>query len=249
MRQHSIVKTTLWWKQVLGWFFPDRCPLCAVSVSAYGQLCSDCWSGVEFITDPACSKCGLPLPYDMGSHALCASCIQRMPSYNAARAAFRYDEQSRDLVLGLKFSDRTEMLESFGQWLARAASGFPAPDYILPVPLHPRRLRERKYNQAVLLARALAKASGHRLLPDGMQRLRATMPQSGLNYAQRMENVKSAFAPHPRYKAMLADATVWLVDDVMTTSATIMACTDALLKAGAKAVYVITLARTARDES
>ncbi|MEO5338699.1 MAG: ComF family protein, partial [Magnetospirillum sp. WYHS-4] len=164
-----------------------------------------------------------------------------------ARAAVAYGETSRKLLLAFKHGDRTDSAPALGQWLQRAGGDLlPQVDLIAPVPLHWTRLFLRRYNQAALLARELGRLSGLPVVPDLLVRKRRTASQGHLNPRQRKENLQGAFAVHPRRRAGLAGKRVLLVDDVLTTGATVAACARTLAKAGAASVDVLTLARVLR---
>jgi ComF family protein len=182
---------------------------------------------------------------------LCGACAVEPPAFDRARAALRYDEGARSLILAFKHADRTDSAPAFGRWLARAGAELLAgADLIAPVPLHRWRLLKRGYNQAAILARALAREAGVALVPDLLQRRRATPSQQGLSGQARLANVTpAAFRPHPWHKARLDGRRVVLVDDVMTTGATVGACAQVLRRAGAAEVDVLTLARVVRDAS
>jgi ComF family protein len=166
--------------------------------------------------------------------------------FERARAAFRYDEGSRDLILRFKHADRTDSSPAFARWMARAGDALLGDaDLIAPVPLHWLRLFMRRYNQAALLASALAPLAGKPAVNDLLQRRRRT-PLQGGGVLARQRNVAGAFAVDPRRRAGLQDKRVLLVDDVLTTGATVSACASVLLRAGARAVDVLTLARVVR---
>ena len=229
---------------LLDFLFPPQCLSCNAPVAAQGTLCLGCWQQVRFITDPCCQCCGLPFDFALGEQALCGECLRQRPSYARARAVFRYDEHSRALVTKLKYADQTQLAAVYGTWLANFGKELvTASDVIVPVPLHYWRFIGRRYNQSALLAQALHKKSGLPVIPDGLKRLRHTQPQPGLTYRQRQDNVKGAFAAHPKHIHTLKGRSVLLVDDVMTTSATAGECARALLKGGALSVNVLTLAR------
>ena len=146
--------------------------------------------------------------------------------------------------VGIKAGDRTDAGPAFGRWLARAgATLLEEADLIAPVPLHWTRLFSRRYNQAALLATALGALTGKTVIPDLLRRHRRTKSQGRLGRAQRARNVRGAFALHPALRIRALGQRVLLVDDVMTTGATIDSCTATLLRAGARAVDVLTLAR------
>jgi ComF family protein len=229
--------------------FPARCAACRETVGAHGALCAACWEEIHFITAPHCHRCGLPFAHEMGEQALCGHCMKESPAFTEARAVFRYDETSRAQILALKYYDKTQLAPVFGHWLARAAGEYKDKvQAILPVPLHYWRLVGRRYNQAGLLAQALAKQTGLPVLNDTLRRVRATTTQAGLTRTGREKNVRGAFkVPHAK-RETLKGKSVLLIDDVMTTGATLNACARALNDAGVVDVYVLTLARTVFGE-
>ena len=230
---------------------PPLCLGCNEIVEASGALCAGCWQGFAFIAPPQCACCGDPFAEHIGDEALCAGCLARRPKFRRARAALAYDTHSRRLVLPFKHGDRTDIARSCGGWMARAGSELLAEaDLIAPVPLHWRRLLTRRYNQAVLLARAVFRAQPEqvsaRLAPDLLRRHRWTGSQAGLRAKERRRNVREAFEVHPRWAAGVVGKTVLLVDDVLTTGATAEACARVLQRGGARHVDVLTLARVVR---
>ncbi len=224
--------------------FPPQCLNCDSMVATQGTLCQPCWQQAHFITPPFCHCCGLPFDFAMGEGALCAECIQQLPAFARGRAALRYDEHSKGLVLKLKYADQTQLAATYGPWLARAGAELvAASDVIVPVPLHYWRFVGRRYNQSALLAYALNKQCALPVIPDALIRLRHTPPQTGLSRRARHDNVKNAFRANPRHSEELKGKTILLIDDVMTTSATASQCSKALLNAGAQQVNVLVLAR------
>jgi len=239
---------------------PPRCLGCGALVAAQGALCPACWSAITFVTEPLCRCCGLPFAFDSGAFELgetaggaadaleCGACLAVPPPFRRARAVMRYDDGSRPLLLGFKHGDRTEAAPPFAGWLARSGRDLLAEaELIAPVPLHWRRLFARRFNQAALLAQALGRASGLPVVPDLLVRRRATPSQGHLSRAERQRNVAGAFAVHPRRGDLLRGRRLLLVDDVMTTGATVSACARAALRGGAAEVEVLVLARAVRD--
>lgn len=230
--------------------FPPSCPNCGEMVDQAASLCGACWAKITFLADPLCSCCGLPFEYDLGDEVFCGGCIKKSPAFNRARAVMTYDEHSRHMVLGFKHADKTELARMFAHWMARAGSELVTDcDLILPVPLHRFRLIKRRFNQSALLARMIADICGkpaHMLL---LRRHKATVSQGGLNAAGRRKNMAGAFNIPDRKKALIKNKKILLVDDVLTTGATVSACTRSLLKAGACQVDVITLCRVVRASS
>lgn len=227
---------------------PPQCLHCGAGVDRPGSLCARCWPGVRFIVPPFCAACGLPFEFDPGSpEALCGECSRKPPPFDEARAALLYEATGRDLVLGFKLSDRTYAAPALARWMAGAGEDLIArSDLVVPVPLHRRQLFLRRYNQAALLARDLARIAGRTMAPDLLLRTRRTLRQSSLSAPRRADNVRGAFAVRRGGEAALAGRAVLLVDDVLTTGATAGACSQALREAGASHVFVLTLARTLR---
>jgi ComF family protein len=225
---------------------PPLCLSCAAPLVGRTMLCAGCWSHIHFLGAPNCGLCGLPFEFEQGPEMLCARCVAQRPAFDRARAVFCYDEASKPLVLGFKHGDRTEAATAFGRWLARAGAEFKGPDAVIaPVPLHWSRLLARKYNQAALLAEALHRTwEGEGVLvPDLLIRERATPPQGRLAISRRRKNVRGAFAINRRRGKIARGRRVILVDDVMTTGATVETAASVLKRAGAGAVDVLVLAR------
>ena len=226
---------------------PPRCLVCGDGVARPGTLCGPCWGGLTFLAPPFCAACGFPFDYDLGPGVLCGACSREPPRYDRARAVLRYDEVSRGLLLGFKHGDRTEGAPAFGAWLARAGGELIADcDVIQPVPLHRWRLFARRYNQSALLAQALGRETRLAVLPDSLRRTRNTPSQGRLSPAARRRNVAGAFRTAPGPAERLGGRRVLLVDDVLTTGATVEACAQTLKRAGAAGVDVLTLARVVR---
>lgn len=225
--------------------FPPQCLGCDALVPTHGTLCLACWNRIKFISAPMCACCGLPFEFAIEEGALCGECLQERPPYSRARSAFVYDEHSRALVLKLKYSDQLHLAAVYNTWLAKAGAELIAgSDIIVPVPLHWRRFISRRYNQAALLAQALSKKTTLPVCEAALLRKRHTPQQTGLSRKQRQDNVHGAFTTNPKHKKQLKGKSVLLIDDVMTTGATLSHCAEALLKGGAGTVNVLTLART-----
>ena len=182
----------------------------------------------------------------MGDDALCGGCARERPAWDQARAVLRYDKNSRRLVLGLKYGDRTHVAAAFGRWMHRNGGEVLAgADLLVPVPLHWTRLFQRRYNQAALLAQAVRAAGGPEVAADRLVRRRRTPTQGHLGPAARERNVRGAFAI--RARRSVAGKRVVIVDDVLTTGATVAECARVLKRAGATSVGVLTLARALRS--
>lgn len=206
------------------------------------------FSALFFITEPVCDSCGVPVAFDAGVGAQCAPCLARPPRWKRARAALVYDDLSRRPVLDLKRSGRRDGLATMAGWMLMAGRELvEASDILVPVPLHYTRLVMRGFNQSAWLASTLAKATGAPLSVDALKRTRRTPSQAGLSSRARRRNVSGAFSVRASRKALIAGKRVLLVDDVLTTGATLSACTRALERAGATEVSVLVLARVVRE--
>jgi predicted amidophosphoribosyltransferase len=160
---------------------PPRCLKCGDILSAAQGLCPACWSKLTWLGAPCCACCGQPFPFDAGDGSLCGACLQKRPAYDRARAVLRYDDESRDLIIGLKHADRTESVPALAGWMTRAGSGLlKSAELIVPIPLHWTRLAARRFNQAALLAQAIGRTAGLPVLPQALSRRRATRSQGRL---------------------------------------------------------------------
>jgi ComF family protein len=235
-------------RSLLNAALPARCPSCSAVVEDQGAFCTPCWQGLEFITEPCCRQCGDPLPYALPGGSTCAACLAKPPPWSRARAVWRYSDAATAPILKFKHADHVEYARALAPHLVRAGAAVldDANALLVPTPLHRWRLFWRMYNQSALLAQAVAKRTGHRLLVDALQRTRATRPQQGLSADERARNVRGAFQVNPQSAALVRGRTIVLIDDVLTTGSTADACAKALYKAGAADVRVLVLAKVVR---
>lgn len=225
--------------------FPPRCPACHESVDTQHNFCQACFSTIKHIAAPLCQCCGIPFAFDVGADARCPECLAEPPQFDTARAPMVYDAISSRMVHALKFHDRyTGVNRAVRMMTAALDPQYAAIDIIVPVPLHWRRLLMRRYNQAALLAYGLAAQLNTPCAPHALKRTRYTRPQMRMKRAERITNARHLFAV--QQETMLRGKNVLLVDDVITTGATINACAAAMKKAGAAQVHAISLARTVR---
>jgi ComF family protein len=225
--------------------FPPHCPACAKHVERVA-LCAECRAAIAPARSPLCPVCGDCYPGSGPDHR-CGRCLTRAPHYDRARACALYNSERKspliDALHRFKYGRDVTLAPILGGYLADQC---PLPidhDLLIPVPLDLQRLRWRGFNQAVSLARVLARRHGRRLDPMALQRCRVTPPQVGLGEDDRRRNMVGAFAV--RHPAAVRDRAILLVDDVMTTGATVEECAKTLRRAGARRVDVVVLARAA----
>ena len=225
---------------------PSVCLACHQRTAAHDALCAACWQQVSFITPPLCDRLGLPLPFGSGGPLISAAASADPPPYDRARAAAVFDGVIRELIHGFKYADRHESRRLLGRWMAGVGAELLADaDVIVPVPMTRWRLIRRQFNQAALLAREISRLSGVRFDPFILRKTKTTPTQVGSSATQRAQNVAGAFAVSAAARDRLADRNVVVVDDVITTGATVSACARALRAAGAKRIDVLAAAMVA----
>ena len=230
--------------RALDWLLPPLCLACRNPVGSHHALCPACWKGVAFITAPVCERLGTPLAFDLGPGALSPEAIANPPAFDRARAAFRFDDVGRALIHGLKYGDRLEIAVALSGWMAADGRDLLAEaDALVPVPLHWTRLVARRFNQAAELTRHLSARTGLANEALLLKRVRRTRHQVGLTRAQRLENVTGAFRIAADRRGWVRGKRLVLVDDVLTTGATLEACCRVLRRAGAARIDVLTAAR------
>ena len=231
---------------LIEFLFPPACPLCDTPVSTHGELCADCWVSMNWIDNPKCVKCGYPFPadLDLGGTPLCPACASGKCELDWIRSACVYDDASRSAMLPFKHGGRVQYARFMSRAMIWALRDIDVDaDIVMPVPLANRRLFKRGYNQATLLARPIANAMGVRMDLDSVCRIHR--PDMGhKNARERAENIHGVFSVvkpnNIRGKRIL------LVDDVMTTGATFSELRRVLMRAGASAVYGVTVCRVVR---
>lgn len=234
------------WKQLaiatLDTLLPPSCPGCGGEVLHQGGICHGCYRQVKLIGEPCCTGCGIPFEIGMAGQLLCARCVTEPFAFSKARAGFVYDGVGRALIHALKYRDDHTVLTSLIN-LAQPAwhAVYDAKALLIPVPMHRRRLWMRRYNQAALIAGELGKRFGNPVAHQGLRRSKYTRQQTGLSDGARKRNVRGAFSHH---EGAAEGKCIILVDDVMTTGATLQACAQALQEAGAAEVRCFTLGRT-----
>ena len=229
--------------------YPARCLTCGETVDGDFGLCGACWRDTAFIGGTVCDACGVPLPgADSEDSPHCDACLQTPRPWKHGRAVMLYRDTGRKLVLALKHGDRQEIAHPAGLWLSQAAGDVLTQNTLIaPVPLHWQRMIKRRFNQSALLARALSQRVDRPWCPDLLQRFRRTRSLDGLGREERRLAVENSIRVHPRRRHRLIGRPILIVDDVMTSGATLAASAEACLAAGSGPVCVVTLARVAKD--
>lgn len=229
--------------------YPPACVGCAEPTDSAQGLCAACWRDAVFIAGDVCERCGAPVADGAEAGDLCDGCLHAPPAFGRGRAAMVYDGAGRRLTLALKHGDRVDLARPMARWMLRAGGALVREaDVVAPVPLHWTRLARRRFNQAAELSRAVAGLAGVASAPDLLRRTRRTETQDGKTRAERHANLVGAFAVRESLRGRIEGARVLLVDDVMTTGATLSACADACRAAGAARIDALVFARVARED-
>ncbi len=224
--------------------FPAICCGCDSPVSQTGTLCGSCWQQVCFLEMPYCPVMGTPFTHDFGAHFLSAEAIADPPPFRRLRSVALHDGTVRHAGISLKYYDRLDLAPWMARWMQRAGHELLCDcDVIIPVPLHRKRLWQRRYNQAAELARALGRISGRLYEPAALQRIKHTHQQTALSRKERQRNVAGAFQVPESGRIKVQGRSVLLVDDVYTTGETVKSAARALIRAGARDVDVLTFSR------
>jgi len=230
-------------RPVLDFVYPPRCMVCNDWIGKWDVMCAQCAEDIKPVHHPLCPICGRPFESASEDHP-CGACIMNTPPFDALRAAAFYEGSMRDAILRFKFGGKTALTRAMADAafdIYRKEFAEVDMDVIIPVPLHPLRLRWRGFNQSLLLARHIGKRAGLHTDAHTLKRIRDTVPQVELTPKQRATNVKGAFGVS---RSQSVDGKrILLVDDVATTCATLIECAKVLKKAGAREVYALTVAR------
>ena len=235
-------RITTSWNALLDFALPPRCAGCGSIVAEVHTFCSDCWKNVVFLGPGGCERCGLPL--EATDAELCAACLSRPPRLNRIRSAVAYDDLTRAIALKLKYGRKVALAKTMARYMAPLVADLPTDTLVVPVPLHRRRLWQRGFNQAALIAGELSRRIARPHAPRLLLRTRRTPPLKGMSRLQRRRAVAGAF--RVAEDANLRGRTVVLVDDVLTTGSTANACARVLQRAGAARVEFVSWARVVR---
>jgi len=229
---------------VLSLIYPPTCSGCGAATADPGALCPRCWSGLRLIEEPVCQRYGTPFAVDLGIGPLLSPrAIADPPVFGRCRAVALYDGVARQLVHRLKYEDRLDLAKAMARMMAASGRTLLAEaECLVPVPLHRTRLWRRRFNQAALLARAIAAEAKLPFAPAVLERVRATRSQVGLSRAARAQNLNGAFRVPSAEAYRIRGRRLLLIDDVTTTGATGNAAARALLRGGAASVDLLTFA-------
>lgn len=233
-------------KSLLQWILPSQCYGCETLLEE-GQsgFCPTCLSKLRWIEPPFCTRCGVPFPSRVGENHLCGDCLTRKRYFTIARAIGYYEGSLREVLHRWKYEEKTYLTPFFGEKLEEGFFRYwphQTFDLIIPVPLHPKRLKERGFNQALLLVKELSRRTRIPYAKRILQKKLPTLPQVLLNGEAREKGVRGSF--HIQHPEEIKRKRILLVDDVYTTGATVNECSRLLLKAGAEQIDVLTLAHT-----
>lgn len=253
----NIRRSILFFQNLLDLLYPPLCLQCKAAIEnmtpndsenrsagALKHFCSSCWKNIRRLAGPSCPTCAIPFPSEASlSHSPqhhCGECREDPPSYSRAVTPFVYEGTLASAIQSFKYRRRNTLARPLAELLRNDLEGLQI-DRVMAIPLYPRRLRSREFNQSLLLAQQIARYLGRPLLIDAMRRVRATPPQVGLSKKERRKNIHRAFSvADPR---AVLDRRILLVDDVYTTGATLREGAKTLIGAGAKDVVVAALAR------
>ena len=233
---------------IIDLILPPRCVVTGEIVDGIGTISGQIWQDISFIDKPNCAICGLPFDFYLDTDentSICGSCIEKKPLFDKARSAIIYDDNTKSIILAFKYGDRLNLKTSFSNWIIRIGKEVLLDsDIIVPVPLHRRRLWQRRYNQSAILSAEIAKNfSDIEHIPQLLKRTRQTTPQKGLSKKERHLNIAGSIAVKEKYLDKITGKNICIIDDVYTSGATINECAKILKKAGAKNVYALTIAR------
>lgn len=237
-----------WGRALLGLIWPLRCPGCRAGLTSAaepGDFCEACTDECHPVKPPFCQICAEPFAGDIGGDFTCPNCQGRHQAYDFAVCGWLSRGPVREVIHRLKYSHAQAMRLPLARLMLPALQDARLGGrawLLVPVPLHPRKQRERRYNQSAELARTLARLSG---CPwrDALRRIRYTVSQAGLDRDDRLKNLHGAFTIRPRYRRLIDGNDILLIDDVLTTGATAHECARTLKEHGARRVAVLTAAR------
>lgn len=230
-------------KSLIDYLFPPVCLNCLTPLEVPHKVCSDCWQNIDFLIAPLCEVKGTPFPFDLEPGTISATALKNPPHYDKARGVATYEGTMKELIHKLKYNDRHELLNLLVAWMKTAGIELiQQSDLIIPIPLYKSRQWERRFNQSALLAKRLSEQSNIPYECSILLRKKKTRSQVGLTSKERYQNLKNAFVIEETKKNKLEGKSILVIDDVITTGATINSAAIALKKSGAKSVNILSLA-------
>lgn len=230
-------------KSLIDYLFPPVCLNCLTPLEVPHKVCPDCWQNIEFLVSPLCEIKGIPFPFDLEPGTISAAAIKNPPEYDKARGVAAYEGTMKDLIHKLKYNDRHELLNLLVTWMKFSGKELiQQSDLIVPIPLYKSRLWERRFNQSALLAKRLSQQTEIPYECSILHRQKKTRSQVGLTSKERYQNLKNAFIIEETKRNKLEGKSILVIDDVITTGATINSAAIALKKSGARSVNILSLA-------
>lgn len=244
-------------KKIFEVIFPNHCLGCNKIIDEAALFCNDHWQELKFITQPKCKICSQPFNtnFENNNNLICLQCLENKPFYDASIIIFCYNNLLKKIIGHMKYHDATNLCKKFGQILAKKIIlNDKNYNLIIAVPLHRTRLRQRKFNQAILLAKSIIKnlkntKNKPEFYTNILLRQKYTSQQARLDRKAREKNLKQAFLINKKYLEKIKNANILLIDDVVTTGSTLNNCAQILKKAGAKNVDIATIAKTILTKS
>lgn len=232
-------------KKIFEAVFPCQCLCCSKVISEEALFCSTCWQKLQFITEPKCNICSHPFEQSSAnSLLLCPICLIKKPPYKKAISLLHYNSAAKKIIGDLKYRDTTYLAKKLAKFLYnKTKSELENIDLVVAVPLHAKKLRQRKFNQSTLLAKELAKLLNKEFSHDFLIKDQNTKPQASLTKKERQQNLKNAFKLNLKYQETVKNKNILLIDDVITTGSTLEACSKVLKKHGANDIVVLTVAK------
>lgn len=238
----------IFFKKFIQLLFPNTCLSCHTIISYDGEFCANCWKDLQFIKNPKCKICSFPFDFSLKvSDNICTNCLKKKPFYDKVYTIFRYNSTIGDVIANFKYRDQTFIAKRLVKIINKFTNiELKNYDYVIGVALHKKKLRARKFNQAILLAKFLCK---DKLMYDLIIRIKNNNSQVKLGQKQRIKNIKSSFILNPKYKAnkLVKNTKILIIDDVITTSSTINSIAKILKRNKAKKVDVLAIAKTIFD--
>ena len=234
-------------RHIVRTLLPPQCLSCSEELETEG-FCGKCWGETQFITGAKCDACGVMLAGEEEDGLFCDTCLKEPPKWQRGRAAALYHGGAAKSVMALKYADRWDLARPLAKYMLNAGEPVLQADIVAPVPLHWTRLLRRKFNQAALLSKEIAMATGQEHLPDLLFRNRITAIQKSMDRVERQRNLKDAFSVNSKFKKYLKGKRILLIDDVMTSGATLSECADSCKRVGSNDVNVLVFARVAHSE-